>query len=85
MDGYSYWMYRLWGCLQATETVAIAAATRSPRALATSKGLTVSGKQEEAEKTCKEGDGCNEEDAGRKVAGSKPGAGKVFSREISVK
>ena len=50
MDGYSYWMYRLWGCLQATETVAIAAATRSPRALATSKGPTVSGKQEEAEK-----------------------------------
>ena len=50
MDGYSYWMYRLWVCLQATETVAIAAATRSPRALATSKGPTVSGKQEEAEK-----------------------------------
>ena len=44
MDGYSYWMYRLWGCLQATETVAIAIA------LATSKGPTVSGKQEEAEK-----------------------------------
>ena len=31
MDGYSYWMYRLWVCLQATETVAIAAATRSPQ------------------------------------------------------
>ena len=50
MDGYSYWMYRLWVCLQAAETVAIAAATRSPRALATSKGPTVSGKQEEAGK-----------------------------------
>ena len=45
----------------------------------------MSGTQEEAEKTCKEGDSCNEEDAGRKVAGSNPGAGKVFSREISVK
>ena len=30
--------------------MAIAAATRSPRALATSKGPTVSGEQEEAEK-----------------------------------
>ena len=50
MDGYSYWMYRLWVCLQAAETVAIAAATRSPRVLATSKGLTVSGTQVEAEK-----------------------------------
>ena len=50
MDGYSYWMYRLWVCLLATETVAIAAATRSPRVLATSKGPTVSGMQEEAEK-----------------------------------
>ena len=50
MDGYSYWMYRLWVCLLATKTVAIAAATRSPRVLATSKGLTVSGTQEEAKK-----------------------------------
>ena len=32
----------------ATEIVAIAAATRSPRILATSKGQTVSGTQEEA-------------------------------------
>ena len=37
----------------ATETVAIATATRSPRVLTTSKGLTVSGKQEEAEKPVK--------------------------------
>ena len=51
MDGYSNWMYRLWVCLLATKTVAIAAATRSPRVLATSKGPTVSGKQEEAEKS----------------------------------
>ena len=48
MDCYSYWMYRL--CLLATETVAFAAATRSARVLATSKGQAVSGKQEEAEK-----------------------------------
>ena len=34
----------------ATETVAIAATTGSPRVLATSKGPTMSGKQEEAEK-----------------------------------
>ena len=36
-------------------------------------------------KTCKEGEGCNEEDVGRKVVGSNPGVGKVFSREISIK
>ena len=50
MDGYSYCMYRLWVCLLATETVVIAAATRSPRVLATSKGPTMSGMQEEAVK-----------------------------------
>ena len=50
MDGYSYRMYRLRVCLLATETVAIAAATRSPRVLATSKGPTVLGNQKEAEK-----------------------------------
>ena len=50
MDCYTYWMYRHWVCLLATEIVAIAAVTRSPRVLATSKGLTVSGMQEEAEK-----------------------------------
>ena len=33
----------------ATETVVIATATKSPRVLATSKGPTMSGKQEEAE------------------------------------
>ena len=32
----------------ATETVVIATATKSPRVLATSKGPTMSGKQEEA-------------------------------------
>ena len=78
MDGYSYRMYRLRVCLLATETVAIAAATRSPRVLATSKGLTVSGTQEEANIPVRKV-------AGRKVAGSNPGASKVFSREISVK
>ena len=48
MDGNSFWMYRLWVCLLATKIVALAAATRSPRELATSKGLT--GTQEDAEK-----------------------------------
>ena len=75
-------MYRLWVCLLVTEIVAIAAASRSPRVLATSKGPTMSGTREEAEKTCKEDDSCNEEDAGRKVAGSNPGAGKVFLQNL---
>ena len=51
MGGYSYWMYWLWVCLLAAEILAIAASTRSPRVLATSKGPTVSGMQEEAKKT----------------------------------
>ena len=50
MDGYSYWMYRLYVCLLATKIVAIAAATRSYRVLATSKGPTMLGTQKEAEK-----------------------------------
>ena len=50
MGGYSYWMDRLWVCLLATKILTIAAATRSPRVLATSKGPTVSGMQEEAQK-----------------------------------
>ena len=33
MDSYPYWMYSLWVCLLATEIVAIAASTRSPRLL----------------------------------------------------
>ena len=48
IDSYSFGMYRHWVCLLATEIVAIAAATRSPRVLATSKGQTVSGTQEVA-------------------------------------
>ena len=43
------------------------------------------GMQEEAEKPVRKGDGCYEENTGRKVAGLNPGAGKVFSLEISVK
>ena len=50
MDGYSFWINRLWVWLLVTETVAIEASTRSPRVLATSKGPTVSSPQEEAEK-----------------------------------
>ena len=49
MDSYSYWMCRLWVCLLATKIVAIAAATRSPRVRATSKGQAVSSAQEEAD------------------------------------
>ena len=37
------------------------------------------------QKTCKEGDGFNEDDAGRKFAGSNPGPGEVFSCKISAK
>ena len=37
-DGWLlYWMYRLWVCSLVTKTVGIAAATRSPRVLATSR------------------------------------------------
>ena len=50
MDGYSNWMYRLWVYLLVTKTAAIAATTRSPGVLATSKFPAVSGTQEEAEK-----------------------------------
>ena len=84
MDGYSYsyWMYRLWVCLLVTKTVAIEAATRSLRALATSKGPTVSGKQEEAQKPVRKVTAVMKEDAVRKVAGLNPGAGKVFSRKV---
>ena len=37
------------------------------------------------QKTHTEGAGCIEEDAGQKVAGSNPGAGKDFPREIFIK
>ena len=37
---YSYWMYRLWVGLHVIEIMAIAAATKSPRVLSTSKGPT---------------------------------------------
>ena len=41
MGGNSFRMYRLWVCLLATETVAMAAAARSLRVLATWKGANV--------------------------------------------
>ena len=62
----------------AIKIVAIAAATMSPRVLATSKDLGV-GYTGEGLKTCKEGEGWNEEHVGWKVTGSNPGAGKVLS------
>ena len=54
MDGYSYWMFRLWVCSLVSKIVAIAAATRLPRVLAISKGPTVLGTQEEAKKPVRE-------------------------------
>ena len=75
-------MYRLWVCLLATETVAIAAATRSPRVLATTKGLIVLGTQEEAEKPVRKGTAAMKKTWVRRSQVRK--AGKVFSRVISV-
>ena len=48
VHAYSYWLYRLWVGLLAIEIVAIAAATKAPCVLTTSKGPTMSGYQEEA-------------------------------------
>ena len=40
VPAYSYWLYRLWVGLLVIEIVAVAAATKSPRVLAASKGPT---------------------------------------------
>ena len=70
-----HWMYTLWVWLLVTETVAISAASRSSRVLATSWGPTL-----QARRGLSLYGGCcyDEEKLGRKVMGSNPGAGKVF-------
>ena len=67
-------VHALWICLQESKIVAIAAAARSPRVLATTKGPTV--QNQEWAQACFEG--CNEE-VGPKVVGSNPGVRKFFS------
>ena len=79
MCAYSFWIYTPWVCLPVTITVAIG---RSPGVQATWKDPTLWTRRRCLSQRWR--CDCNKEEAGSKVAGSNPGAGKVFHPETSV-
>ena len=75
MGGYSFRMCRLWVCLLVTETVAIAAAARSPEYWLLERVQTW------VEFGHKSSNDRAKSSASRKVAGSNHSASKIFQHE----
>ena len=71
---------RLWVCLPATKVVAIVTAARPPEYWVLERGRQCGGRPMPVLNVR----GCNEREAGWKVAGLNPVAGKVCHRDISV-